>query len=176
MARNVEIKARVEDVERTQRLVAETADRGPETLFQTDTFFQVDAGRLKLREFSDSEAELIYYRRPDSPGPTESQYERSPVSDARALRELLSKTLGIRGCIRKRRQVFWVGRTRIHLDEVQDLGNFLELEVVLREQEPFEVGVREAEGLMELLEIDGGSLVSDAYIDLLHPNGQSTLT
>ena len=68
MARNVEIKARIEDIESKRRLVSEAADLGPEELRQTDTFFQVGSGRLKLREFADGTAELIYYDRPDQPG------------------------------------------------------------------------------------------------------------
>ncbi len=166
MARNIEIKARVEDMERTSRLVAGAADRGPQTLVQTDTFFVVDRGRLKLREFADSDAELIYYLRPDTTGPKESKYQREQVSNPTAMRELFAERLGTIGTVRKERTVYWVGRTRIHLDEVQKLGNFLELEVVLKEQEPVEAGVREAERLMELFEIDEASLVSDAYIDL----------
>jgi predicted adenylyl cyclase CyaB len=168
MARNVEIKAHIEDLERTHRLVADAADRGPGTLTQTDTFFQVDAGRLKLREFSDSQAELIYYRRPDAPGPMESLYERVPVSDAHSLKRLLAAELGEKGVVHKKRLVYWVGRTRVHLDEVRDLGNFLELEVVLDAEERAEAGVSEARELMELFEIHEDSLLSDAYVDLLH--------
>ena len=176
MARNAEIKARLEDAGATHRLVAAVADRGPETLFQTDTFFQVETGRLKLREFLGSDAELIYYSRPDTPGPKESQYARTTVSNAPALRALLSKTLGVAGCVRKKRLVYWVGRTRIHLDEVRNLGNFLELEVVLKEQEPFEAGVSEAKHLMERLEIDAASLLPDAYVDLLRRTTETTQT
>lgn len=167
MARNVEIKARLDDIEKTRRLVAAVADRGPETLVQTDTFFKVDDGRLKLREFSGAEAELIHYRRPDATGPTESQYSRVPVSNIQGLKALLSRTLGVVGCVRKTRSVYWVGRTRIHLDDVQALGNFLELEVVLREQEQSNAGVREAEDLMDRLGIEENALVPDAYLDLL---------
>ena len=167
MARNVEIKARLHDMERSRGLVAAIADRGHETLAQTDTFFRVDAGRLKLREINDGHAELIYYARPDAPGPKESIYQRESVSDARTMRELLENTFGILGRVRKSRQVFWVGRTRVHLDEVDGLGNFLELEVVLKDHEPVGAGVSEANRLMERLEIDAASLIPDAYIDLL---------
>ncbi len=167
MARNIEIKARIEDLDRTRQLVAQAADRGPERLTQTDTFFNVSVGRLKLREFSDSQAELIYYKRPDAPGPTESRYERVPVTDLLPHRELLSAALGVVGQVQKERTVFWVGRTRVHLDEVLNLGTFLELEVVLDPKEPSEVGVQEASELMILFEIHMDSLVSDAYVDLL---------
>jgi predicted adenylyl cyclase CyaB len=167
MARNVEIKARIQDTETMRRMLAEAADGDPETLSQTDTFFQVEVGRLKLREFSDTEAEIIYYRRPDAPGPTESSYERVAISDPRLLRELLAAALGVCGQVSKRRLVYWVGRTRVHLDDVWELGKFLELEVVLGAEEPTDVGVKEAQRLMSLFGIHEDALVSDAYVDLL---------
>lgn len=150
-----------------RRLVAEVADRGPETLTQTDTFFQVRVGRLKLREFADEPAELIYYRRPDATEPAESQYQRAAIADPHAVRELLTVALGARGQVTKRRLVYWVGRTRIHLDEVRDLGSFLELEVVLDDAEPTDVGVAEAQRLMSVLGIHDDALVAGAYVDQL---------
>jgi predicted adenylyl cyclase CyaB len=167
MARNVEIKARIEDLERTRQLVVKLADRGPERLSQTDTFFNVHVGRLKLREFSPAEAELIYYRRPNASAPTESYYERSVVTNSQSLGELLARELGIKCRVSKERLVYWVGRTRVHLDEVSELGTFLELEVVLDPGEKTEIGIREAERLMRLFEIHEDSLISEAYVDLL---------
>jgi len=172
MARNVEIKARVGDVDCTRRLVERIADRGPEKLVQVDTFFNVQVGRLKLREVSETDAEFIHYLRSDAPWPTESHYERMPVSHPLALRELLAAALGVCGRVQKDRLVYWVGRTRVHLDMVRDLGNFLELEVVLETEEPVAVGVREAERLMDLFDIHEDSLLSDAYVDLLHGEGR----
>jgi predicted adenylyl cyclase CyaB len=75
--------------------------------------------------------------------------------------------LPVRGVVVKRREVIIVGRTRIHLDEVRHLGSFLELEVVLRDDEPAEAGEREARRLLETLGIATSSLISGAYIDLL---------
>jgi predicted adenylyl cyclase CyaB len=167
MARNVEIKARLADLAASRTLVAGAADRGPELLAQTDTFFAVPSGRLKLREFSDRPAELIYYRRPDTPGPSESQWAKVAVPDAAALRELLAGALGVRGQVVKRRTLFWVGRTRVHLDEVQDLGGFLELEVVLEDGEDVSAGIEEAHRLLRLFGIAEEALVSAAYVDLL---------
>ncbi len=59
------------------------------------------------------------------------------------------------------------GRTRIHLDEVEGLGDFMELEVVLREGERTEDGVREAEALMAKLQVQTSQLIDRAYVDLL---------
>ena len=166
-ARNVEIKARVDDLERTHRLVAQAADRGPELLTQTDIFFNVQEGRLKLREFSETEAELIFYTRPNAAGPKESRYKRLNVINPKEFKERLSHELGIYGQVHKKRWVYFVGRTRVHLDDVTELGPFLELEVILERDEPTESGLKEAEALMAKLEIHEDSLLSDAYIDLL---------
>lgn len=167
MARNVEIKARLSDLETTRRLAAELADGPPERLEQRDTFFGVDGGRLKLRELSGSRAELIWYRRPDAPGPTESHYETVVVPDPAALRALLAAALGVRGEVKKHRLVYHIGRTRVHLDDVQELGTFLELEVEMAAGEPAERGVAEALRLMNALGIGEDALVSEAYVDLL---------
>jgi len=167
VARNVEIKARLRDLEATRRLVEAIADGPGQPVEQSDTFFRVAGARLKLRERSGADAELIYYRRANAPGPKASEYETAPVRDAAALRELLGAALGVTGRVVKRRLVYRVGRTRIHLDEVQDLGSFLELEVELANGEPADLGVREAKRLMGALQIGEDALIAQAYVDLL---------
>ena len=167
MARNVEIKARIANVEALAARVASIADDGPVEIIQDDTFFRCDAGRLKLRAFSKEEGELIFYRRPDRQGPKESFYLRSSTSSPDTLRESLSLAYGEAGRVRKHRTLFLVGRTRVHLDRVEGLGHFLELEVVLEENEPADVGVREAHELMTVLGVVPTQLVEGAYVDLL---------
>lgn len=167
MARNVEIKARLADPAATRRLVASAADGPPAALAQTDTFFRVPRGRLKLREIEGGAAELIWYERRDTPEPSPSDFTVVEVSDAPALRELLAAALGRRGRVAKRRLVYHVGRTRVHLDQVDGLGDFLELEVQLAADEPAERGAREARDLMARLGIGEASLVAESYIDLL---------
>lgn len=167
MPRNIEIKARVADAGAMRRLVEGTAGTAPELLEQTDTFFQVGGGRFKLREVTGA-GELIYYRRADQGGPKESRFERVAVADAPALRALLAAALGVCGEVRKRRLVYRIGRTRIHLDRVAGLGEFLELEVQLAPDEPPAAGVAEAQELMRRLGIGEGSLVPQAYVDLLN--------
>jgi len=166
MARNVEIKARLTDAAATRRLV-EAAAGPPETLSQTDTFFRVERGRLKLREIAGGAAELIFYERGDRTGPKESRFERVAVSDAPALRSLLAAALGERGRVSKRRLVYRVGRTRVHLDQVEGLGDFLELEVELAPDEAVEAGAADARRLMAEFGIGEDALVARAYVDLL---------
>jgi len=167
MARNIEIKARIESIEALAPRVAAIASAGPIEMEQDDTFFRCPSGRLKLRSFSDANGELIFYRRPDQPGPKESCYLCSPTSTPEVLREVLTLAYGQVGRVRKHRTVYLAGRTRIHLDRVEGLGDFLEVEVVLAEGEGAESGVREARALIEVFEVKPAQLVECAYIDLL---------
>jgi len=167
MARNVEIKARIESVESLLPRVQAIADSGPTEILQDDTFFHCPSGRLKLRAFSKMSGELIFYRRPDSAGPKESFYVISPTASPDTLREALSLAYGQAGRVRKHRTLFMVGRTRIHLDRVDALGDFLELEVVLTEGESTETGMGIADELLARLGISSNQLIEGAYVDLL---------
>jgi predicted adenylyl cyclase CyaB len=167
MARNIEIKARIASVQALAPKAAAIATEGPIGIVQDDTFFQCPNGRLKLRAFSAQSGELIFYRRPDRQGPKESFYLRSPTTEPDTLRESLTLAYGPSGRVRKHRTLFLVGRTRVHLDRVEGLGDFLELEVVLEEDEASEAGVREANELMAALGVQPSQLIEGAYVDLL---------
>jgi predicted adenylyl cyclase CyaB len=173
MPRNVEIKARVADLPRMRDRVVALATAPPRALEQTDTFFPVPGGRLKLRRGGDGTGELILYQRPDRPGPKESAYFRMDCPDPAGLDAILSRRLGARGVVEKRREVFLVGRARIHLDEVRDLGTYLEIEVVLADREPAAPGEREARALLAALDVPDSALEARAYIDLLESRGLS---
>ncbi|MEY2653331.1 MAG: hypothetical protein RLZZ524_358, partial [Pseudomonadota bacterium] len=139
--------------------VAAIATQGPELLLQDDTFFGCAQGRLKLRAFGpDAQgrtptAELIFYRRADAAGPRACHYRISACPDPDGMRTLLAEAQGQTGRVRKRRMLYLVGRTRVHLDRVEGLGDFLELEVVMRDGEPPETGLDEARALMATLGI-----------------------
>jgi adenylate cyclase class IV len=167
MASNVEIKAAVDDFTGVLAALA-TLSPGPGvSLTQEDTFFRCPGGRLKLRRLAAGAGELIHYERPDQAGPRASDYSIAPTAEPDRLRAVLAGAYGIIGVVRKRRTVRMVGRTRVHLDEVEDLGRFVELEVVLEEGEPADRGVAEALRLMAALGIEEDRLVSHAYVDLL---------
>jgi predicted adenylyl cyclase CyaB len=83
------------------------------------------------------------------------------------LNEVLSQALGVRGVVRKKRTLYWTGQTRIHLDDVEGLGTFLELEVVLEPGQSTVEGVDMARQIMKRLNIEEDNLVEAAYIDLL---------
>jgi predicted adenylyl cyclase CyaB len=167
MARNVEVKARIKSVDALLPIAAAIADHGPTEIFQDDTFFPCARGRLKLRAFSDTEGELIFYQRADSAGPKESFYIVSPATSPNTLREALSRAYGEAGRVRKHRTLFLTGKTRIHLDRVENLGHFLEIEFVLAQNEPIETGVSIANALLTQFGISPQYLVNEAYIDLL---------
>jgi predicted adenylyl cyclase CyaB len=168
MARNIEIKAHIESVEAVIPKAAACADKGPIEIIQDDTFFACQNGRLKLRAFSSTEGELIFYRRPDQAGPKESFYLISPTSAPDVLRESLTLAYGQAGRVCKHRTLFLADRTRIHLDRVEDLGHFLELEVVLSDGETVESGEVIAQDLIGKLGISPAQLIEGAYVDLIN--------
>lgn len=171
MARNIEIKARVASLAAVESLAAALSGKEPVAIAQDDTFFACPDGRLKLRAFGDGTGELIFYRRADDTGPKESFYVISPTSSPDTLRDALGLAYGVIGRVRKQRLLFMAGRTRIHLDRVEGLGEFLELEVVLRDGESAEAGMTEARELLASLRIAPEQLVSGAYLDLLAQRG-----
>ena len=168
MPRNVEIKARLKSIPALLPRVAVLAASGPDVFTQDDTFFYCTTGRLKLRKFSANSGELIFYRRADESGPKVSFYQRVPTSEPDALRETLILAYGEAGRVQKERTLYHIGRTRVHLDRVAGLGEFLELEVVLREEETLAAGQQEASALLQQLGIEPSQLVERAYVDLLH--------
>lgn len=167
MPRNIEIKARIPSIDTLAEALRLLPHQGPVEIFQDDTFFRCDAGRLKLRAFSDTEGELIFYRRDNQQGPKESFYVRAPTRDPSALRQALGLAHGETGRVIKQRTLYLLGRTRVHLDRVQGLGEFLELEVVMQDDEPLDAGIEEAHRWMAQLGVGPGQLVEDAYVDLL---------
>ena len=166
MPRNVEIKARVHDFEALQQRAATLAD-GPATIIdQLDTFYITPRGRLKLRVFEPDRCELIQYTRADDSAAKTSTYDIVSSDDPASLSRILESALPIRGVVTKRRHLYFIGATRVHLDEVEGLGTFVELEVVLSEGQTTEYGAAIAEDLMMKLGIRTDDLISGAYIDL----------
>ena len=167
MPSNIEIKATVRELDRLRCIATRIATEPCQTLHQEDVFFRARRGRLKLRIFSDSSGELIHYERPDTSGAKQSNYQIHETSKPLDLRKLLSDALGETVTVKKKREVYLVGQTRIHLDEVDELGTFMELEVVLSPNQTPEKGRSIASDLMEKLGINESDFVSCAYADLL---------
>lgn len=167
MPRNIEIKARIDSVEQLYPVAASLGGGDPVEIVQDDTFFPCATGRLKLRAFSDGTGVLIFYQRADEKGPKQSFFTTAATHTPDALRDTLSLAYGQSGRVKKHRTLFTAGRTRIHLDRVEGLGDFLELEVVLEEGDALEQGEQEAFAVMSRLGVRPSQLVERAYVDLL---------
>jgi adenylate cyclase, class 2 len=124
---NVEIKARCNNPGAIRNyLVSNKADfKG--TDFQADTYFNVRQGRLKLRE-GNIENNLIYYERNNQAGPKSSDFILTKIPDAILLKESLSKSIGVKVVVRKKREIYYLGNVKFHIDEVEGLGSFAEIE------------------------------------------------
>ncbi|WP_047607514.1 class IV adenylate cyclase [Rahnella aquatilis] len=172
MARNIEIKARIDDFSALYEKIALLSDGLPDIIEQDDTFFVCPHGRLKLRTLAPDRGELIFYQRPDKADPKTSFYTLSETHDPDSLRETLTLAYGAAGRVIKQRTLFMTGQTRLHLDRVKGLGDYLEFEVVLADDETQEQGIAIAEDLLERLGIDRQELVDQAYVDLLNAKGK----
>jgi predicted adenylyl cyclase CyaB len=135
LRRNLERKARCADLAAAAAAVERLGARYEGILEQTDVYFHVPNGRLKLRTIAGQTAVLIGYERPNDPSARWSHYHLVPVGDPLALRAALAAALGERGEVRKRRALWLWHNVRIHLDDVAGLGTFVEFEAVMAEGE-----------------------------------------
>ena len=124
---NVEIKARCGNPAfiRDYLLSNNAEFRGTDE--QTDTYFQVPHGRLKLRE-GNIENNLIYYERSNQAGPKDSHFQLVKINDAAGLKEALAKANGIKTVVKKKREIYYIANVKFHIDEVPGLGSFVEIE------------------------------------------------
>jgi homotetrameric cytidine deaminase len=175
--RNVEIKAHDADPAATleRALALGASDEG--VLSQRDTYFAGARGRLKLREQaggSEAGARLIAYSRPDEDAARTSAYRLAEVGDPDALREALDAALGTLVVVDKRRHLLLYENVRIHLDEVQGLGSFVELEGVAQADSDLSSEHELVARLREELAL--GEAVAVSYSDLLLDGAQTLLT
>ena len=124
---NIEIKARTNRTDEIRKyLLANKADfKG--TDFQTDTYFNTAKGRLKLRQ-GNIENNLIYYERENQLGPKQSNFSLVQVADADGLKAMLETAIGIKVAVEKQREIYFIGNVKFHLDSLQQLGHFVEIE------------------------------------------------
>jgi predicted adenylyl cyclase CyaB len=167
MPANIEIKGRTPHFEALRRRAEALSDTPVEVIPQEDIFFHTGRGRLKLRILGPEHAQLIFYARPDASGPKRSDYHVFETGNPEHLKTILSLALGVRGVVKKIRLLYLVGQIRIHLDDIEGLGHFVELEVVMREGQSDSEGRSIAEDLMQKLGIVPEDLLEGAYMDLL---------
>jgi predicted adenylyl cyclase CyaB len=129
--RNIELKVRCPDLARAAEAARKLGATRVGELRQLDTYFVVPTGRLKLRETDGKPAELIFYQRANDVASRGSDYYVVPMPEAGQAKAALSLALGVRGELRKRRELWMWQNVRIHLDDVANLGTFLEVEAVV---------------------------------------------
>jgi cytidine deaminase len=165
--RNLELKAHDGDPERSLALARALGAEDRGEIAQRDHYFARAGGRLKLREQTPGETELIQYRRRDAADPRQSSYRVVPIGEAELLRETLDAALGtLVVVVKTRRLLIWEG-VRIHLDEVEELGRFIELEAIAEPGSDLGAEREKLEHLRAALEIEDTALVAAGYSDLL---------
>lgn len=169
-SRNVELKARDPEPQRSLQLALAAGAQQAGVLEQTDTYFHAAHGRLKLREQTGSEGKrawLIPYERADEAMARKSSYRLVPVERPEELKQALAGTLGVLVVVCKRRELLLWRGVRIHLDRVDGLGSFIEIEAVADESSNLTGEHRLVKQLTELLKIDPRQVVSFSYSDAL---------
>jgi predicted adenylyl cyclase CyaB len=164
---NLEIKARHADLAGARDRLLQFGAKFAGLEAQTDTYFRVPHGRLKLREIDGQSAVLIWYERPDRASARSSHYHLVPVADAAGLRSALSAALGVRGTVCKRREIYLYQNVRIHLDAVAGLGSFVEFEAVLGADRDLNAAQAMLDQLSAALGIDRKDYLAPSYADLL---------
>lgn len=165
---SLELKARDPDPRHTEAAAraAGAQDRGTTT--QHDVFFWVPEGRLKLRIEGDR-AELIHYRRAEGPQASATSYSRLPIDDPQETRQALAAHLGEIAVVAKRRRLLVKDNVRIHLDRVEGLGAFVELEALAPPGNRPEAQIDRINALRRALGISDERLVAGSYADALGP-------
>lgn len=164
---NVEIKAKCHNPEGIRKYLLASGAKFIGTDKQTDTYFNPRHGRLKLRE-GNIEKNLIFYKRSNKAGPKSSHFYLIKVNDPGGLKELLEKSLGIKTVVRKRREIYYIGNVKFHIDEVPELGSFVEIEAgnILADKPEAELR-QQCEFYMKEFGIRQEDLIDASYSDML---------
>jgi len=171
MPRNLEVKAKITSIQACITLAEALHAKHAGILRQTDTYFTVSRGRLKLREIHGVHSELIFYEREETSAHRISQFEQFPVSDPDRLKFLLTSACGVKGIVEKERTLFLYNETiRIHLDNVRNLGAFLEFEIPVSD---FTDAEKQMERLVRHFHIRPDDYVIKSYIDLIDESAKN---
>lgn len=164
---NIEVKARLHDRAKAERRLEALGARRLWSRRQKDTFFAVPMGWLKLREAEERPSELIsYLRSTESAGPRASDYDVIVVKDPPTWKRLLGRVLPVDKVVEKERTLWIYEQTRIHLDRVDGLGEFLELETVVESLDP-SAARAENERVVRALALDPADFLAMPYRDLI---------
>jgi len=172
MPANIEVKARVRTLDKLQERIQSMAGEPAGKFIQEDVFFDVPRGRLKMRAETNRPKEFIYYQRADETGPKYSAYFRHESADPLGTEEELRRLFGAKATVRKMRTLYWLEGARIHLDNVEGLGFFVEIEVPVKPGHVHRARAL-AQHLIERLGIAREDFIPVAYEELLA--GQTAL-
>ena len=170
MPENLEWKARLPDWDAALRAAERVATAGPELQQQIDTYFRAARGRLKLRQIQTAageSAELIFYERSDDRETKSSLYVRQPLPNATSWLAMLTAALGSWAVVTKRRTIYWHHNVRMHLDQVEGLGNFLEFEAVLAAESDRAVSAALVQNLIRNFELTQQQGIAGSYSDFI---------
>ena len=164
---NIEIKAKCEDASFIRNYLQKHNAQFKGVDEQTDTYFNVQQGRLKLRE-GNIENNLIFYEREDQTGPKSSKFQLIKVEDAKGLKEVLKRSIGIKVEVKKRREIYYIDNVKFHIDEVSGLGSFVEIEAgnVLADVSKEKLQ-EQCDFYMERFGIKKEDLIAESYSDIL---------
>lgn len=165
--KNIELKAKFENLTAAEQLAVEIGAKLQWSKKQVDTYFKVSNGRLKLREAEHKTPELISYFRENRSESRESNYSILTIPDGKLCQKMLSENLGILVIVSKIRTLYLFENVRIHLDEVENLGNFLEFEGVIKDNSEIEGTKKRVEFLEKKFKIKKSDLIKFSYSDLL---------
>ncbi len=167
---NVEIKAKISDPGFIRQWLFDHGADFIGTDHQCDTYFNVPNGRLKLRQ-GNIENTLIQYNRPDESGPKQSDFRLMEVTDGDNLKEILTQALGIKVVVEKKREIFYIGNVKFHIDQLMDLGNFVEIEASDKTHPlPLDTLREQCSYYKNALRISEEDLVHISYSDMLLSN------
>jgi len=166
MAQNVEIKARIANPASLRARIVGLGALLADTQEQTDRYYELNGSeRLKLRTIDNTRAELIRYRRPEIGSVRRSDYEIAPAHDVAAAKCLVPKQEPL-VIVRKRREIHLLENVRFHLDEVEGLGTFLELEAVVDAEHDEAVCRRQIERITLTLQLDPQDFIRASYAEM----------
>lgn len=165
---NVEIKARCYDTKKIREILNEHNADFKGVDHQIDTYFRTNNGRLKLRQ-GNIENYLIYYEREDKEGPKQSDVVLMPtVLHSDSLKDILTKSLGVLVSVDKKREIYFIGNVKFHIDNVTNLGSFVEIEAINFQGNFYkDVLLDQCNHYMRLFGINEDDLISVSYSDLL---------
>lgn len=164
---NIEIKAKSSNSNKVRQILKSKKADFKGVDHQVDTYFKVNLGRLKLRE-GDIENYLIHYQREDQEGPKQSNVTLLKSPNDPTLKDILMKSLGVLVVVDKQREIYFIENVKFHIDEVKNLGSFIEIEAIDKDGS---IGknklLQQCKQYMELFGIKDVDLISCSYSDLL---------